>query len=196
MFCQHCGARLAPGAAFCATCGRPVAGAPAPATASGAPVAVAAAAYAAPQPAYAGFWLRFLAHIIDNFVLSFVAGMIFAVFLFLGAAAGSTRRGDFGPGLEFFAFVFPLILGLLALQWLYYAFLESSEWQATLGKKLLGITVTDLAGNRISFARATGRYFGKILSGIILMIGYIMAGFTERKQALHDILAGTLVLRR
>jgi uncharacterized RDD family membrane protein YckC len=74
--------------------------------------------------------------------------------------------------------------------------MESSSWQATLGKKILGLRVTDLAGNRITFARASGRFFGKILSGMILGIGFLMAGFTARKQALHDILAGCLVLRQ
>jgi uncharacterized RDD family membrane protein YckC len=82
------------------------------------------------------------------------------------------------------------------MSWIYYALLESSVWQATIGKKLLGLKVTDLAGNRISFARASGRFFGKILSGMILGIGFLMAGFTQRKQALHDILAGCLVLRQ
>jgi uncharacterized RDD family membrane protein YckC len=74
--------------------------------------------------------------------------------------------------------------------------MESSAWQATLGKKILGLKVTDLSGNRITFARASGRFFGKILSGMILGIGFLMAGFTARKQALHDILAGCLVLRQ
>ncbi len=82
------------------------------------------------------------------------------------------------------------------LNWLYYSLLESSAWQATLGKKALGLEVTDLDGNRISFGRATGRFFAKIISSIILGIGYLMAGFTEKKQALHDILAGTLVIRK
>jgi uncharacterized RDD family membrane protein YckC len=82
------------------------------------------------------------------------------------------------------------------LHWLYYSLLESSAWQGTLGKKALGLEVTDLDGNRISFGRATGRFFAKIISAIILGIGYIMAGFTEKKQALHDILAGTLVIRK
>jgi uncharacterized RDD family membrane protein YckC len=82
------------------------------------------------------------------------------------------------------------------MNWIYYAALESSSWQATLGKKILGLRVTDLAGNRISFARASGRFFGMILSSMILGIGFLMAGFTARKQALHDILAGCLVLRQ
>jgi uncharacterized RDD family membrane protein YckC len=80
----------------------------------------------------------------------------------------------------------------ICLNWLYEALLTSSAWQATLGKKILNLRVTDEAGNRISFARASGRYFAKFLS-TFLMIGFIMAAFTDRKRALHDILAGTLV---
>jgi uncharacterized RDD family membrane protein YckC len=76
----------------------------------------------------------------------------------------------------------------------YYSLLESSSWQGTLGKKLLGMRVTDLNGNRISFGRATGRYFGKILSGMICFIGFVMVAFTEKRQGLHDMLAGTLVV--
>jgi uncharacterized RDD family membrane protein YckC len=73
--------------------------------------------------------------------------------------------------------------------------MTSSSKQGTLGKMVFRLRVTDLNGARISFARATGRFFAKILSGMILNIGYIMAGFTERKQALHDMIAGTLVVR-
>ncbi len=82
------------------------------------------------------------------------------------------------------------------MPWLYFALMESSPRQATLGKQALGIMVTDLAGQRISFARATGRFFAKILSGLILWIGYVMAAFTERKQALHDLLASCLVVAK
>jgi uncharacterized RDD family membrane protein YckC len=84
----------------------------------------------------------------------------------------------------------------MVLNWLYYALLESSTWQATLGKKALGLEVTDVEGRRISFGRASGRFFAKIISTLILFIGFIMAGFTEKKQALHDIIAGTLVIRK
>ena len=79
--------------------------------------------------------------------------------------------------------------------WIYEAAMENSSKQATLGKMALGLKVTDLEGRRISFARATGRHFAKIISKMILLIGYIMAGFTQRKQALHDMIAGTLVQR-
>lgn len=87
-------------------------------------------------------------------------------------------------------------LALIVLMWLYFALMESSKYQGTVGKIAIGLVVTDLEGNRISFARATGRYFGKILSGMIFMIGYILAGFTQKKQALHDMLAGTLVWKK
>jgi uncharacterized RDD family membrane protein YckC len=79
--------------------------------------------------------------------------------------------------------------------WLYSALQECSSQQATIGKRVLGIKVIDLAGQRISFGRATGRYFGKIISGMIMYIGFIMAGFTDRKQALHDMMAGCLLVR-
>ena len=92
--------------------------------------------------------------------------------------------------------IFRFILISAVLKWLYYALLESSSWQATLGKKALGLEVTDLEGRRISFGRASGRFFGKIISAIILYIGFLMAGFTEKKQALHDMMAGTLVIRK
>ena len=78
----------------------------------------------------------------------------------------------------------------------YWAAFESSKWQASPGKMALGIKVTDLNGNRISFARASGRYFAKILSGLTLLVGYFMAAFTARKQALHDIIAGCLVVNK
>lgn len=78
--------------------------------------------------------------------------------------------------------------------WLYFTLMESSKYQATLGKMALGIRVTDLSGSRASWGRVNGRYFASILSGMILGIGFIMAGITQKKQALHDMIAGTLVL--
>ncbi len=80
---------------------------------------------------------------------------------------------------------------LTMTSWLYWALMESSRWRATLGKKILGLEVTDLEGRRISFARATVRYFGKII-----FVGFIMVAFTEKKQALHDIIAGCLVVKK
>jgi uncharacterized RDD family membrane protein YckC len=81
------------------------------------------------------------------------------------------------------------------IQWVYFALLESSPWQASLGKRMLGLKVTDLEGRRISFGRASARYFCTLLSGFILMAGFIMIAFTQKKQALHDILTGCLVIK-
>jgi uncharacterized RDD family membrane protein YckC len=90
----------------------------------------------------------------------------------------------------------PAALVGVVLGWLYYALLESSPWQGTLGKKALNLAVTDLEGRRISFLRATGRHFAKLLSWFTLAIGFILAGLTAKKQALHDIIADCLVIRR
>ena len=91
----------------------------------------------------------------------------------------------------------PLAIGLtIFVVWLYYAFFEASAWQATPGKRILNLYVTDVHGRPITFARATLRYFGKMISGLTFMVGYVVAGFTEKKQALHDIIANTLVMRR
>ena len=150
--------------------------------------------------AYAGFWLRFVALLIDGLLLYFVSMILFLPF---AASTGMGMRGMMTGRPPDPQAIFPMIHALLrlallrtVLHWLYYSLLESSAWQGTLGKKALGLEVTDLDGNRISFGRATGRFFAKIISAIILGIGYIMAGFTEKKQALHDILAGTLVIRK
>ncbi|HUI66542.1 MAG TPA: RDD family protein [Bacteroidota bacterium] len=149
---------------------------------------------------YAGFWLRFLAYIIDAILIGIVNFIILIPFLGvlgLTAAAKAHNMDSEGPGLLIALFSTYLIslITILCASWLYYALMESSAKGATLGKLALGLRVTDMNGNRISFARATGRYFGKIVSSMILMIGYLMAGFTQQKQALHDIMAGCLVIR-
>lgn len=122
---------------------------------------------------YAGFWLRFVAAIIDGVILSIINWIVGLV---LGGGITSA--------------LLSIIVG-----WVYFASLESSNKQATLGKLALGLTVTDITGRQISFGKATGRFFAKYISAFILCIGYIMAGFTEKKQALHDLIVGTLVLR-
>ena len=152
-----------------------------------------------PAVQYAGFWRRFVAHLIDQIVVGLVAFVVLIPALALlgvGIGAGMMEESESAIGLILAAVAAYLLAILLIIigQWLYHALMESSNRQATLGKLALGIVVTDLNGNRISFGRATGRYFGKILSGMIMMIGYIMAGFTEKKQALHDIMASCLVV--
>ncbi len=145
--------------------------------------------------AYAGFWLRLVAFIIDWILLGIAGAIIFfPLFRIHANTFATTNLWELytSPSKPFVA----IQLLNSMMNWIYYAALESSSWQATLGKKILGLKVTDLAGNRISFARASGRFFGMILSSMILGIGFLMAGFTARKQALHDILAGCLVLRQ
>lgn len=122
---------------------------------------------------YAGFWLRFAASVIDWCA---VTALNVLISIFLTPVVG--------------------FVGVLVAGWLYHALLESSERQATLGKMAMKIYVTDLDGGRISFGTATIRHLCKIVSAFVLMIGFIMAGFTARKQALHDMLANTLVVRR
>ena len=142
---------------------------------------------------YGGFWRRVVAYIIDSFLLTFLLSLLGGLF---GAGLRSwlftvDTMGQMRIGQGYWTFV-----GLSwVAQWLYFALLEASPWQGTLGKKALGLSVTDLHGNRIGFARATGRYFAKILSGLVLLIGFIMVAFTQRKRGLHDMLAGTLVYK-
>jgi uncharacterized RDD family membrane protein YckC len=212
VFCSKCGANIAGDAAFCQTCGTPVTRA---LIATAAPVMVSpqsvsphagagAIAYVL-NAVYAGFWLRLVAFLVDRLILGIASLVVLVPFFFLlgGAAfldnfprraAEGFQQGDWLPLLS----VIMMLVGVMAIiQWLYFAFLEGGEKQATWGKQIMGIYVTDLEGNRISFGRASGRFLAKIISGMIpLGIGYIMAGFTERRQALHDMIAGTLVLRR
>lgn len=210
MFCPKCGTQLADDAAFCTNCGQAIQRSPSAAYPSpAAPPALqsqpveqypAAPAWQTPQVsrppvAYAGFWLRLVAYIIDAIILG-MAGVIAFFPLFRANIHAFTTQNPWEVYTSISRPLFAIRLLALMLGWIYYASMESSSWQATLGKKILGLQVTDLSGNRITFARASGRFFGKILSGMILGIGFLMAGFTARKQALHDILAGCLVLRQ
>ena len=137
-------------------------------------------------PVYAGFWLRFAAYLIDTVIM-------LLVFVPLGAVLGVILATSGNQDIELLVAA-PLRVGSILAGWLYGSLLESSSWQGTIGKKVVGLRVTDLNGNRISFGKATGRHFGKILSSLICLVGFIMAAFTEKRQALHDQLAGTLVL--
>ena len=141
------------------------------------------------EPNYAGFWIRFLAYFIDTLLMTLVLLPLGVVAGVLIVATGADQNGSM-LALDGMFRIVSFFIG-----WLYFSFLESSPWQATLGKKILGLRVTDLNGGRISFGKATGRYFGKILSGLILFIGFVMVAFTEKKQGLHDQMAGTLVVK-
>jgi uncharacterized RDD family membrane protein YckC len=148
---------------------------------------------------YAGFWLRFCAWFIDQVILLVLGGCIGGILGgIIGGVAASSGNGPGSPGWSSTMDSVRVIGNLISvvISWLYYALQESSGVQATLGKRALGLVVTDLNGQRMSFGKATGRYFGKLISAIILLVGFFMAGWTERKQALHDIMAGTLVMKK
>ncbi len=157
----------------------------------------------AAQLPYAGFWKRFFAYLIDSLILDAAAFVVFGiVFLVIGGGAllsGNQSSGDFLAAMTGFAILslILLVLGLIVAVWLYFAKMESSPSQATIGKRMMGIYVTDLQGQRLTFGKATARFFSKFITGVIpFAIGWIMAAFTEKRQALHDMIVGSLVMRR
>ena len=144
------------------------------------------------RPAYAGFWLRTAAFLIDNLILGFV----FTIVMASDPAAFIANFDLNALPLKTMPRFTPLGFAVVYLMvWIYFALFEASAWQATPGKRMLRLYVTDLAGRRLTLARAALRNIARLLSGFVL-VGYFLAGFTQRKQALHDILASSLVLRR
>ncbi|RLK51687.1 putative RDD family membrane protein YckC [Alkalispirillum mobile] len=185
MFCSQCGKENAAEARFCVHCGAPLDPEDLRAVAretghySDLPAGVAG---------YGGFWRRVLAAILDALIIGVPLALV----------QGAITPGIYDEQLTAEAARADLIWSVvnILIWWGYSAGMHSSVYQATLGKMIMGMYVTDTAGARISFARATGRYFAEILSAMLLLIGYLMVAFTRRKQGLHDIIAGTLVLRR
>ncbi|OOG46338.1 transporter [Rhodanobacter sp. C06] len=148
---------------------------------------------------HAGFWKRVAAYILDLILLTIVFKVIGTFFGASAAEEAMKQEMLSGTSLmqayqHFYSSMWPYNLLTTVLTWLYFAFCESSAWQATVGKLALGVRVTNLQGARISFLRATGRFFAKYLSVLIMFIGFIMVAFTRRKQGLHDMIASTLVL--
>ena len=185
MFCPQCGRLNDDEYAFCKQCGASMRRGKTPATALATPVyaPLQAAPAAGQEIRYAGFGWRFLAVFLDWILISIVSTLLV---LTLGVAAGAGE--DDIPALV-------VVIGA-GMSWLYEALLISSSYQATLGKMAVGIVVTDLQGRRISFLRATGRHFGKFVSEMLMMIGYLIQPFARKRQALHDMMAGCLVLRK
>lgn len=136
---------------------------------------------------YAGFWKRLAAFIVDSFVLAAAGAVLGVCYGLMFVAQGI----DDGSALQCVGYVIGAVIG-----WIYYAAMESSPKQATLGKMALGVKVTDLEGQPISFGRASARFLGRYVSSLLLGIGFLMVAFTERKQALHDMMAGCLVVDR
>lgn len=180
MFCPNCGSRIKKRANFCPECGQKIKNSGDDKKSNEKELENNKDNEL--EVTYAGFWKRFAAFVIDWFIIvliAFVGGFLF------GLAFPEVAENDFSTEL----------LGILIV-WIYYASMESSPKQATLGKQALGIIVTDENGNQISFGRATGRYFAKFISGTIFLIGYIMVAFTKKKQGLHDMIAKCLVINK
>ena len=153
----------------------------------------------------ASVWRRAIAFAIDIFIVVVLFSLLIAFLnwalqipveysLFEGRGI-SVKMTDYVKE-NFYKLVVIYSLAKLLIVTLYFAGSESSRWQATVGKKLLRIRVGDFEGKRISFGKAFLRLFGKWISGQILLIGYLLAFFTKRKQALHDFLAGTFVFEK
>jgi uncharacterized RDD family membrane protein YckC len=185
VYCHKCGAQNDDQAAFCDKCGAAL-------QKQISETGPAAPAYPTPVQ-YAGFWRRLAAYLIDGLLLAVAWFAMLVVIRTTYLALTGQESEDLSDGardtIVFLSRVAAAIVG-----WLYCAAMESSAKQATLGKIALGIVVTDMNGRRVSFGRATGRYFGRLLSGGMLGIGLIIIAFTEKKQGLHDIMADCLVV--
>lgn len=173
MFCSQCGAENADSALLCAQCGQ----------APAAPPPAAAPVPAEGSTVFASFWIRVGAALIDYVI---VAGSLMLL-IFVGALSALM------PPLMMLLLVLVWVASIVG-PWLYTALFESSVMQATPGKKAIGLKVTDLQGNRISFGRATGRYFAEWITGMTFFVGYVMVAFTQKRQSLHDMIAGTVVV--
>lgn len=190
MFCTQCGAQNHPDSKFCAACGAAIVLSSVPASPT--PYLSADGVQLRAAPRYAGFWFRTLAAVVDGVLVQ--VATILLVFP-LGFSMGASMADSASPeGIEAAAGVMGFFVGLL-MQWLWFTVAEASPWQASLGKKLLGLKVTNEEGGRIGFAEANVRYWSKILSALLLCIGFLMVGFTDRKQGLHDKIARTLVVK-
>ncbi|MCF8305516.1 MAG: RDD family protein [Ignavibacteriales bacterium] len=164
------------------------------------------------QVKYCGFWKRVAAHLLDQFIIGFALVTLLFPFLILFFGISDIfhpssdqyyiSRVDFKMDIEMMPelilaiSVLVFVIFSVIIQWLYYAFFESSQKMSTPGKMILSLRVTDLAQNRISFAKASARYFAKIITGFTFGLGYLMAAFTFRKQTLHDMITGCVVIER
>ena len=150
---------------------------------------------------YANFFKRFFAYAIDLILVGFVQSLV--IMPLLGLLGFGIAIGEDFSEPEKLTFIGILAgfgvaayIGIFIIGWLYFALLESSSRQATLGKMAMDIMVTDIYGERLSFVKATLRYFGKYLSGLFFCLGYIIAAFTDKRQALHDFIANSLVVNK
>ena len=139
---------------------------------------------------YAKFWRRFWAALLDGIMVSVLQQIVFAVAGFESVNTYIKNHEPIPTG------VWSLNLLFMVVSWLYFALMEAGPKRATIGKIALGLEVTNMTGGNLTFGQATGRYFGKFLSTIILLIGYLMNTWDPKGQTLHDKLANALVIRK
>jgi len=152
---------------------------------------------AAGEVVYAGFWKRVAALIIDSLVVTVAYYVVLVVgMIVFGVGLAGVFTGDSSSPAGIAVLLAVVYLAYPIISGLYYVGLESSSSQATLGKMAVGIKVTDDGGRRMSRGRALGRWASHLLCYLTIYIGYIMAGFTQRKRGLHDMVASTLVVDR
>ena len=201
MFCTQCGRKNPNSAQFCFSCGRALVAGGESAVAAATPLSIGRLVPPAVAPyqradtvstadvgipsKYAGFWIRAAATVIDGFVIFGISVAGAAAF---GAAGLLTDAAPEAAAAGYY------IAWILA-SWLYYAVCESSSKQATLGKRAVGIVVTDTSGRALTFGRASGRAFAKWLNAFTLGIGWIVVAFSRKKRGLHDFVAGTFVVQ-
>lgn len=192
--CSNCGNPILPDGEFCLYCGDLLTAEPNPATRAGPPLRYAEPSVVPKAPLeYAGFWLRVWAGMIDVVLEALVALLVTVIVDFVMRFTSpkfglSPITARYVTGI---AFIFVLALG----SWLYRAFSESSRWHATLGKRVLGLQVLTSSGGQLSFGQATVRHFMKFLSLFTGTVGFMMAGWTRRRQALHDMPSDCIVVK-
>lgn len=187
MLCTNCGATNADDAKVCKSCDQPLSG-----VWQSPKSELVSAAGEDGEMVYGGFWERFAASFVDGFILMIiwmVGGIV------LGVVIAATSHGNAPMAQQAVPFaILAFYAGLFLVMGLYFVLMESGARGATFGKRALKLRVVDLEGNRIGKGRATGRFLGRFLSNF-MYIGYLIQPFTERKQALHDMLAGTVVVK-
>lgn len=169
-FCYNCGAKIPEISSFCYLCG----------------------SKQSLTTRYAGFWIRFLAYLIDNIIV-FLPGTI--LFLIIGLIAELSLPIYYDVDYFFTIWFYRIIIATFIFRFLYFTLLESSEKQSTLGKRIFRLRVQDINGNRITRKKAAIRYLSRFIS-FITIFGYLMAGFTPKNQTSHDYIANTVVIKR
>jgi uncharacterized RDD family membrane protein YckC len=199
MFCPKCGKETDASGKFCQWCGADIAIVPEK------PVVTSDEDEGPDIGVYAGLGRRLIAFIVDLIlillfdlvaatVLGLIRGIQNSYFYFVQHVPVEqlTTEGTMGALLGSMIASFGVLF--IVIPWLYYAGFESSRSQATPGKLLMHIVVTDMNGNKPTFARVTLRHFAKIISILIIFIGFLMIGLTRKRQGLHDRISGCLVL--